>query len=126
MLGTQATGNAGRVNCSPRETQPLVKRSPHEMQEGPSMVGGALLSAQRSTFYIRGVRLRGLPCLVDGDGRLLVEALGLIVPVGSHRPERSFYCTCVVAAEEQLTPGGLEYNADICLGSATIAPVSCV
>lgn len=72
-------------------------------------------------------RLSGEPgCLVDGDRSLLGEALGLIVPVGSHGPERGFNCAGVVAAEEQLTAGGLEYNADVRLGSATVTAISCV
>lgn len=76
-------------------------------------------------FRIRAGCLTQSTCtLVDRYGCLLIEALGLIMPVGSHGPERGFNCTCVVAAEEQLTTGGLEYNADIRLGSATIAPVS--
>src|SRR5687767_15044213 len=31
----------------------------------------------------------------------------------------------MVSAEEQLTSGGLEYNPDVCLRTATVAPVSC-
>ena len=31
----------------------------------------------------------------------------------------------MVSAEEQLASGGLEYNPDVCLRTATVAPVSC-
>ncbi|VXB14239.1 hypothetical protein ARTHRO9AX_120015 [Arthrobacter sp. 9AX] len=64
--------------------------------------------------------------LVDFYGCFLVKLPRLIVPVRAQRLERRFNCTCVVAAEQQLTAGGLQYNPDICLGSATIAPVECV
>ena len=63
---------------------------------------------------------------VDYNGSLLVKPSRLIVPVGAHGLERCLNCTGVVAAEKQLTAGGLQYNPDVCLGSATIAPVQCV
>ncbi|GAB5080569.1 hypothetical protein ARTHROSP310_37180 [Arthrobacter sp. AD-310] len=61
--------------------------------------------------------------LVDFYGCLLVKLRRFVMPVGAQRLERRFDCTRMVAAEKQLTAGGLEYNPDICLGSATIATV---
>jgi hypothetical protein len=63
---------------------------------------------------------------VDYNGSLLVKPSRLIVPAGAQWLQRCLDSTGMVATEEQLTTGGLEYNADICLCSATIAPVQCV
>lgn len=87
-------------------------------------MGGALFLLE--VMWLDSVRPYRQSCLIDRDGCLLVEALGLVVPVGGQGPERGLNCACVVAAKQQLTAGGLEYNADICLSPATIASVSCV
>ncbi len=116
-MGGPVGSPAGPLSC-PQHTWRLNMAG--TTQKGSSRSGGALCA--QTVFRTLPV----CPALVDGDGSLLIEALGLIVPVRSHGPKRSFNCTCVVAAEKKLTTGGLEYNADIRLGSATIAPVSCV
>ncbi len=87
-------------------------------------MGGALFLLE--VMWQESVQPYRQSCLIDRNGCLLVEALGLIVPVGGQGPKRGLNCACVVAAKQQLTAGGLEYNADICLSPATIASVSCV
>ncbi len=62
--------------------------------------------------------------LVDRDRSLLVEAAGLVVPVGTERPKLRFYGSCVVSAEKQLTAGGSENNPDVRLCPATVTPVN--
>ena len=68
----------------------------------------------------------GLLALVDFDGFLLVSRA-----VSSCQSELSgfsvgFDGAGMVAAEEKLTAGGAENNPDICLCSATVAPVEVV
>jgi len=62
--------------------------------------------------------------LVDRNRFFFVEAARLVVPVGAERAKVRFNGACVVGAEEKLTAGGSEDNADICLSSATVTPVS--
>ena len=99
---------------SPRAGQCLTKQGPSR-REGPC-----------SFICSTHLRNQGVVPSVDRNRCLLVEALGLVMPVGGQGPERGLDCAGVVAAEKQLTAGGLEYNADICLSPATIASVSCV
>src|SRR5213595_2890572 len=83
----------------------------------PPPSGGGLLSMK---FYDRRLKL------VGQDRFFLLKAGRFVVPIRANRTQRGLYCTRVVAAEKQLTAGGLKYNADIRLCPATIAPVESI